>query len=144
MEEKTNEKPDKSGQIRTQDDDADLTSQQVQALVALLHSPSIVAAARQTGVSERSVRRWIKDNPSFRTRLRELRTEALTGASNRLQVDAYGAVEVLHKLIRSENKIETGRAALIRTALDYAFKAGGYVDVVERLDALERPLEDDS
>ena len=144
MEKKTNENPCKTVQNRTSDDDTGLTPRQVQALAALLNSPSIVAAAARVGIHEGTIRRWIRDDPSFRLKLRELRTEALTGASNRLQVDAYGAVEVLHTLIRSDKKIETGRAALIRTALDYAFKAGGYVDLVERIDALERPLEDDS
>ena len=146
MEKKTNGNPGKTGQMRAPDDDADLTPRQLQALGALLDSPSIVAAAGQVGIDESTIRRWIRNDPSFRSKLRELRTEALTGASYRLQTDAFAVVEVLNKLILGKKKIEPGRAALIRTALDYAFKAGGYVDLVERVAALETPLEgeDDS
>ena len=123
-----------------------LSTRKVRALVALLDSSSAAAAARKANVGERSIRRWIKEDASFRLKLRELRTELLTGTANKLQHDAFGAAEALKDLIQGKEKIEPGRAALIRTALDYAFKAGGYVDLVERVAALETPLEgeDDS
>jgi hypothetical protein len=42
------------------------TSSQHQALVALLEERSLVAAARRTGIGERTLRRWLYDNPDFR------------------------------------------------------------------------------
>ena len=69
-------------------DGGGLTTRKVRALVALLDSPSVAAAARKANVGERSIRRWIKEDASFRLKLRELRTELLTGTANKLQHDA--------------------------------------------------------
>lgn len=134
METKTLENPDKSGH----EPEAELTPQQDQALMALLDSPSIVAAARKVQVDERTIRRWLKEDDVFQDRLRDLRAEALSGAANKLQSEAYTVVSALHDLIRDkENKVEPGRAALIRTALDFAFRAGAYTDLVDRIADIE-------
>ena len=52
----------KSVQNRTSDDDTGLPPRQVQALAALLNSPSIVAAAGRVGIHEGTISRWIRDD----------------------------------------------------------------------------------
>ena len=111
---------------------------QEQALPALLTCPTIRAVARRVGVHERTVRRWLHDDKHFQKRLRQLRNEALGQASTHLQQGATQAVRVMYNLIGSDNLIETGRATLIRTALDFAFRSGAYGDLAERIADLEK------
>ena len=114
MERKTNENPCKTVQNRTSDDDTGLSPRQVQALAALLNSPSIVAAAARVGIHEGTIRRWIRDDSSFRLKLRELRTEALTGASNRLQDGCWDVFRGLGPRVYTRGSVSFG----VHTRLD--------------------------
>ena len=115
-----------------------LDPSQQRALVALFEERSIAAAARRTGIGERTIRRWLHDNPDFRDELRHIRRQQLAHAATRLQSTSSQAVQTLLDLLASKDHIETGRAALIRTALDFAFRAGSYTDLAERIDELEQ------
>ena len=106
-----------------------LTQPQELALVALLMAPSVAAAARQSGVGERSIHRWLHEDVHFQKKLRQLRQEALGQASSRLQQAASDAVAAMYQLIQSDRPIESGRASLIRTALDFAYRAGARDDL---------------
>lgn len=114
-----------------------LNTNQQRALVALLEAPSVAAAARSTGIGERTLHRWLHEDPEFQTALRRTREHHLTHAATRLQSTAQQAVQALVELLASKDRIEPGRAALIRTALDFAFRAGSYTDLAERLEELE-------
>jgi hypothetical protein len=119
-----------------------LNPTQHRALAALLEAPSIAAAARQTGVNERTIRRWLHDDPDFQAELSRMRRQYLGHAATRLQSSASVAVQTLLDLLAAKDRIEPGRAALVRTALvrtalDFVFRAGSYSDLAERLDDLE-------
>jgi hypothetical protein len=120
----------------------DLKPNQQRALLALLESPSVAAAARESGIGERTIHRWLHEDPDFRDELREKRRQRLEHAATRLQSTASQAVQAIVDLIASKDHIETGRAALVRTALDFAFRAGAYTDLADRLDALEEATKD--
>ena len=94
------------------DDDQDgpsLTQSQELALPALLTCPTVKAAARQCGVHERTIRRWLHDDEHFQKTLRQFRNEALSQASTHLQQGATHAVGAMYELIGSDGLIETGR-----------------------------------
>ena len=131
--------PLKSAQKRSKNVSArdGVTPSQQRALVALVEARSIVAAARTAGVGESSIRRWLREDERFKTKLRQLREEALLHASLRLQQGASRAVETMLELIQSKDRIEVGRASLVRTAIDLAFRSGAYSDLAERVAALE-------
>ena len=118
-----------------------LTSSQVRAIAALLGARSIAEAARQARVGESSIRRWLREDERFQTKLRQLREEALSHASIRLRQGASATVEKMLNLINSKERIESGRASLVRTALDFAFRSGAYSDLAQRLTALEDHLK---
>ncbi|MEX2301328.1 MAG: transposase family protein [Bryobacterales bacterium] len=118
-------------------DAAELNPNQHRALAALLGAPSIAAAARHTGINERTIRRWLHDDPDFRAELSRMRRQYLAHAATRLQSSASAAVQTLLDLLAAKDHIEPGRASLVRTALDFAFRAGSYTDLAERLDDLE-------
>ena len=115
-----------------------LTPPQELAILALVTARSVAAAARQSGVGERSIHRWLHEDKPFQARLRQLRNEALGQASSRLQQGAADAVGTMYELIESGRPVESGRAALIRTALDFAFRSGAYSDLAERIADLEK------
>jgi hypothetical protein len=123
-------------------DAGDLKPNQQRALLALLETPSVAAAARESGIGERTIHRWLHEDPDFRDELREKRRQRLEHAATRLQSTASQAVQAIVDLIASKDHIETGRAALVRTALDFAFRAGAYTDLADRLDALEEATKD--
>ena len=50
-----------------------LTTRQYRALMALLESPSIVAAARKAEVGESTLREWLRKDEDFQALLRLLR-----------------------------------------------------------------------
>ncbi len=135
----SNENPLKSAQKRSKNVSPrdGVTPSQQRALVALVGARSIAAAARTAGVGESSIRRWLREDERFRTKLRQLREEALSHASLRLQQGASRAVETMLELIQSKDRIEVGRASLVRAAIDLAFRSGAYSDLVERVAALE-------
>ena len=112
------------------------------ALAALLDSRTIVAAAQKAQVGESTLRRWLRDDEEFQRQLRQQRQQALGHVALRLQQRASEAVEVLFDNLASEKRVEPGRAAMLRTALDFAFRAGSYNDLAERLNALERAAKE--
>jgi transposase-like protein len=137
--------PDPAGAPETsppEDNPRQLTFNQQRAVAALIENPTIAAAARQTGVNERTIRRWLNENPDFRDELREMRQQYLVHAATRLQSTASRAVQTLLDLLASKDHIEPGRATLVRAALDFAFRSGAYTDLADRLDALEEAAKD--
>ncbi len=105
--------------------------------MALLEARSVAAAARKARVGDSTLRRWLREDEGFQTKLRQLREEALSHASLRLQHGASRAVEAMLNLIESKDRIEVGRASLVRAAIDLAFRSGAYSDLADRVAVLE-------
>ncbi len=116
----------------------ELTPRQQRAVLALLESRSVAEAARRADVPVSTLRYWRRSHEPFQRRLRELRQEALGHATLRLQRRASVAVEKLFDMIESDQKIEGGRAALIRTALHFAHRAAAYDELHDRIELLEQ------
>ena len=104
-----------------------LTPHQERAVIALLESPSITAAACKAEIGERSLRRWLSENDNFKHSLRRASEQSLAHATARLQATSVAAVNHLSEALADDKHIEPGRATLIRAAVDF----------VERLEALE-------
>ena len=121
--------------VASADQEPALTQRQQLVLVAMLSTHSIAAAARKSGVSERSIHRWLRDDKAFQAKLRQLRQRSLDQASLHMQQLASDVVEVMHELIHSGRPIESGRAALIRTALDFAYRSGTLAARIASLEA---------
>ena len=102
-----------------------LTPSQERAVTAMLAARSTAAAARAAEVGESSLRRW-------------LREEALSQGNLKLQNGVPEAVETLYRLIARDKGVEPGRASLVRTALEFAYRSSVYNDVMERLKIVEK------
>jgi len=68
---------------------------------SLLTEPTVSAAAEAARVNRRTAARWLQE-PDFRRRLREAKTEALDRALSRICYSANEAVDILLKGIRGQ------------------------------------------
>ena len=106
--------------------------------MALLTARSVAAAARQANVGQSTLRRWLREDDNFQNELRQYRQEALSHAALILQQRAAEAVCIMYELIQSGRPVDRGRVSLIRTAIEYAFRAAVYLDIIDRVKALEK------
>ena len=117
-----------------------LTPSQERAVIALLASPSLEAAAKSAKVSVSSLRRW-RLEPDFIDAYRHARFALLEASTAKLRNAASSAVDVLIETM--ENPLVT-RSVRIRAAqlvLESAYKSAEMEDLAERIDAHEREME---
>ena len=118
-----------------------LTNAQERSIAALLESPTIEAAACKAGVTEASLRRWMRDDEGFRSTMREMRREAHSKLERRLQETALKAIDDLIGRAQAKQLIEPGRASLMRTTIEFAFRPPRYfADIEDRITTIEKQL----
>lgn len=76
----------------------DLQPKQARAIGALLVTPNMETAARETGVSVRTLRRWM-DDPAFAAALKRASSQALNMAIHRLNFMADKALSALEQVL---------------------------------------------
>ena len=97
-----------------------LAPRQQAVLPVLALSPSIAHAARQSGVSERTLRRWL-DEPAFREQLSQVHKESYELARKQLQALVPHFISVL-AAEAIENPDPAVRIRAARYALSYAVR----------------------
>jgi Helix-turn-helix domain of transposase family ISL3 len=115
-----------------------LTRKQDQAIGALLTEQTIASAAEQVGVSEPTLRRWLK-LPEFLAAYREAWREIMEKTMAQMQQASWAASTTLIKLLGANNESTRLRAAV--ALLDQANKGLETLDHEERLAALEELSE---
>jgi hypothetical protein len=113
---------------------------QKKAIVALLGARDVPAAARQAGVSERTLYRWLDEDPAFREELKAAEADALHSATRRLAGAADGAVMVLMHLMLHQQTPPGVRLRAALGVLDQLIKLRELNSIEERLSALEERL----
>ena len=103
-------------------------------LLALAGGQSVREAARTAGVSERTAFRRAAD-PDFRQAVGRARGELLVRAVGRLADAATAAADTLAALLAAE--AENVRLGAARAILDGALRGVEFVDLTERVAALE-------
>ena len=115
-----------------------LSGKQEGAIRALLAGKSIVEAARAAGTHERTLRRWLAQEP-FKTALQAAQEAATRDALASLERALSEGIEALRELLGPDTPHATRRAAasdLVRHGLT-AFELA---NIERRLDDLERRL----
>ena len=108
------------------------------ALVAALAAGRTAQdAAREAGVSERTVYRRL-DDPAFKRRVEEAKAEMLGRAVAMLTSASVEAVETLRGLLDSE--LDFARLAAARAILDVGHRYREQLDLAARVAALEERL----
>lgn len=111
-----------------------------QAVAALLSQRSIEEAARATGVSARTLRRWLKI-PEFREFYLQARGETVTQASARLQQGSGAAATTLLKMMVDPNAPAATKVRAAQCVLELGQKGLELEDLeirIARLEASER------
>jgi transposase-like protein len=114
-----------------------LTAKQERALRSLLDGQSFADAARDCGVTPRTLFRWLQD-ATFAARLRDLQGRALDEAMLNLQTASTRAVATLIKNLSNENAFASNAAAV--AILGNALKWRDTSDLQDRLEQLERTI----
>jgi len=115
-----------------------LTAKQQKALDALLRGCTQEAAAREAGVSRRTLGRWLTQNVTFQRALRDAEQEALKRIHRRLVGLAEGACDALGQALRGEAQPAQVRAADVVLARLMPLRE--LVEIEERLQALEEKV----
>jgi hypothetical protein len=111
-------------------------------MLALTCGASVEGAARQAGVSERTVRRRLKD-PRFMRKLNKLRAEMHLRLADQLTAASTEAVRTLVLLMKDGNS-GTVRLGAARAVVELGTKVRETADLAIRLTELEQRLAEQS
>lgn len=107
------------------------------ALDALLAGASQTEAAQAAGISPRTLRAWLHDDPDFSRAYTLGCTELAKRAGRRAQAAAGQALDALVEIAANGEAPPAARVSAARALLDQANAATEALDVLARLDALE-------
>jgi hypothetical protein len=120
----------------------DLTRPQETAILALLSEPSIAAAAAKAQISERTLHRWLKEEPVFVAEYRRARREAFAQAIGLTQRSATAAVGTLLRVMHDTKATWSSRVSAASQVLRFAREAIELDDLAARIETLEQSAED--
>jgi hypothetical protein len=106
------------------------------AVLALLNRPTVEQAAAEAGVSERTLRRWLREDAEFRAAYAEARSAAVDDALRQLQRGAGIAVRALVRHAKDTDAGISIRAA--QALLDQLGRLSERVELEARVAELER------
>src|SRR5687767_14856159 len=115
-----------------------LTQPQERGIDALLTCRTLAEAAAKAGVSERSLRNWLK-RPAFQAAYRSARRQIIEQAVTQLQRSADAAVKALQRNLKCGQPGNEIKAAV--AVLDHSMKGVELLELEERLAALEAAAE---
>lgn len=122
--------------------DAGLSTPQEQAILALLREPSIAAAAKSSGVGERTLHRWMR-REDFMTAYRNARREAFAQAIGLTQRSAAAAVATLLRIMHDPKVTWAARVAASNSILKFARESIELDDLAERIVRLEQSMQEE-
>ena len=109
-----------------------MTPKKEKALAALLTSPTVKAAAQETGVGSRTMRLYLKD-PEFLAEYKKRCSSLLEDATNKAKAALPPAIERLSSIIMDDAQPTQYQIALC----EYSLRMTEVVDYEQRLQALE-------
>jgi len=124
--------------------DADAKSVRQEKLIPyLLSYPTITAAAEASGIPERTCRRWLAEDQSFRDQYHQARRAVFLGSMGRIQRTTAKAAVALEELI--DNSFDDRvRLTTARTILENAIRWHEIEELNDRLQKIEDILLGDS
>lgn len=114
-----------------------LSSKQLRALELLLEGGTQSDTAEAIGVSPRTLRRWISEDPEFQAELKDLSRSALAAASLSLVGSMDSAIASLKNITSNESNPASIRVRAADITLAYALKYIEVMDIEQRLTELE-------
>jgi DNA-binding transcriptional MerR regulator len=117
-----------------------LTKAQTTAILKLLRGHSRGAIAKDLGINERTVRRWLQQ-PAFSAELRRQRQAVFNSAIARMHGSLELSVSVLQNAIAGQ-AVSTEQAAAVRTLLGAVQRFQENSGIEERVSALEEAQQE--
>jgi hypothetical protein len=114
-----------------------LNTRQEAALVALLNEPTVARAAKAAGVGERTLHRWLTEEP-FARAYREARRGVFQQAVSLTQRYASLAVQTLAKVMTEASSPWNAKVAASSALLRFGREGIELEDMEARIEALER------
>jgi hypothetical protein len=106
------------------------------AIAALLAKSNLSEAAASCGISDRTLRRWMR-NKLFLLRYSSERAMMLDGIADVLKQSAVNAVRVLVSVAHSRNSPASARVSAATRILEFNFKSYELVAIEKRISQLE-------
>lgn len=114
---------------------------QERAISALLNAPSLREAAKEAGISEATLHRWLKKD-DFKTAYREAKKELVNHAIYRLQHATGKAVNALEAVIDDKESPASARVSAAKTILETSIKVFGIEELEQRIFTLEKLIQE--
>jgi hypothetical protein len=118
-----------------------LTAKQEKALASLLSLGEVRAAAKDSGVGETTLWRWLKDE-TFAMAYREGHRKLLEAGAAALTANTSKASKVLLEVAEDKQAPASARVAAARAIIDGATKAVETLDLLPRVAELEKFIAD--
>ena len=115
----------------------ELSPDQEKAILALINQPTVVKAAEESGVPQRTLYRWLED-PVFDAAYRKARRQAFSQAISMSQKYAPMALQALAKIVHDESKPTSARVSAASAILKFSRESLELDDLAARLAALEQ------
>ena len=110
------------------------------AIMCLLSERSLGAAARAAGIGERTLRRWLTDDPAFKADLEQAQRTAFEAGLNRVQALTSKAIDTFEDLL-DRGEQPSVRLGAARAVVDLAASRHDAQILVSRLEELEQLVE---
>lgn len=122
-----------------------LTERQERVLVALLNTTTLHEAAKQAGICNRTLIRWMKE-PAFVARFHQIRREIVGQAIARVQASIGKAIGVLVAIATDESQPASARVSAANKLIDVGLQVNEIQELREQVAELralldERPAE---
>lgn len=114
-----------------------LTPKQRGAIAALLTEPSVSRAAKVTGIGERTLHRWLKEDGAFIAELRTAEATLDAETMRRLATIQAKALDAIEQALDSPDASHSERLRAAEMVLAQRAKLRELNDIEERLSALE-------
>lgn len=118
-----------------------LTPKQHSFLAAMMEEPSIDSAAKKAGVTRNTAYKYLEDD-DFKKELQAARRKVIDGISNRLRNLGGSAIDTLRDNLTHEESSPATRNSTAKIILEFIYRSHELENVTERLDEMERLLEE--